>query len=221
MAAATAPERTVWTLADLYERFGAIPFDRIRSDPAPGSGTEDDVVRIQLREDLLYELIDGVLLRKAMGAYESLLAGVVITFLNTFVWPRGLGYVLAPDGLIRLSPGLIRISDVSFLSADRLPDGRFPHDPICPIVPDLAVEILSAGNTRKEMADKIAEYFTAGVRLVWFIDPRAKTIQIFTAPDQSRQLRESDILDGGDVLPGFELPLQRLFADPPGGGRMV
>jgi Uma2 family endonuclease len=205
-----------WTVEDLYRRFGPMPLDRIRQDPAPGTATEEDVVRIRERERLLYELVDGILVRKTMGAYESLIAGLIITALNNFARPRNLGVVLSTDGMIRLNPDLVRIPDASFISAGRLPNRRFPRDKVCPIIPDLAVEVLSEGNTKKEMDEKLADYFEAGVRLVWFVDPKKKTARIFTAPDRSRTLRESQSLDGGEILPGLAPSLRELFGEPLG-----
>ena len=79
--------------------------------------------------------------------------------------------------------------------------------------PDLAVEVLSESNTAEEMARKLREYFAAGVRLVWMIDPRDRTATVFTGPELSRMLDETHTLDGGDVLPGFQLPLRDLFAE--------
>jgi len=70
------------------------------------------------------------------------------------------------------------------------------------------VEILSPSNTRKEMARKLGEYFEAGVLLVWVIDPAKRTAEAYTNPDAKTAV---DVLDGGDVLPGFRLPLAKLF----------
>jgi Uma2 family endonuclease len=81
-------------------------------------------------------------------------------------------------------------------------------------VPDLAVEVLSEGNTAKEMSDKLADYFDAGVRLVWYIDPRDRTVQVFTRPDSPQVLHEHDTLTGGEVLPGFTLSLKEFFQEP-------
>lgn len=64
------------------------------------------------------------------------------------------------------------------------------------------------------MRRKLHEYFAAGVLLVWYVDPKARTVQVYTAVDQSVTLREGDTLDGGAVLPGFRLMLSQLFADP-------
>jgi Uma2 family endonuclease len=114
---------------------------------------------------------------------------------------------------MRLFPGLVRIPDVAFASWDRFPERRVPSVPIPDLAPDLAVEVLSQSNTADEMARKRREHFAAGVRLVWMIDPRTRTATVFTGPDQSTALDESQALDGGDVLPGFLLPLRELFAE--------
>ena len=80
-------------------------------------------------------------------------------------------------------------------------------------MPDLAVEVLSSGNTLGEMARKRDEYFGAGVRLVWEIDPRVRTVRIYTAIDQFRDLTATDTLTGDPVLPGFTVSLAQLFAE--------
>jgi Uma2 family endonuclease len=203
----------VETLADLLEQLGGIAPDRVRFRPAPGTAAEEDVLAIRNSpERRLCELVDGVLVEKAMGLRESYLASVLITLLLTFVRPRNLGVVTAPDGTMRLAPGLVRIPDVAFISWDRLPNRRMPTESIPDVAPDLAVEVLSVGNTPGEMARKRQDYFAAGVYLVWQVDPRTRTVEIFTAPDQSTVLHEAQALDGGTVLPGFTVPLQELFA---------
>jgi Uma2 family endonuclease len=201
----------LWTLADLAEMFGPMPALRIRLTPPPGTATEQDVLEIHLREDRLYELVDGVLVEKDMGFYEARLAVVLIVILETFADRHNRGIVVGPDGMMRLAPGLIRIPDVSFISWKRLPRGRTPRKPIPKLAPDLAVEVLSAGNTKKEMDRKLRDYFQAGVRLVWFADPKKHTVTVYTAPDQETVLTIKDTLDGGAVLPGFSLPLRELF----------
>jgi Uma2 family endonuclease len=76
----------------------------------------------------------------------------------------------------------------------------------------MAVEVLSEGNTVGEMRRKLRDYFQAGVRLVWYIDPATRTAEVYTAPEQRHVVTEQGILDGGDVLPGFRLPLGELFS---------
>jgi Uma2 family endonuclease len=200
------------TMADLLKDLGNISPRRIRMHPAPGTATERDVIRIHDRTDRLYELVDGVLVEKIMGYTESSLAMRLGSFLFNFAEEHDLGNVTGPDGTTRLMPRLVRIPDVSFVAWDRLPNRELPDEPIPDLAPDLAVEILSKGNTKGEMERKLREYFLAGVRVVWLVDPQTRTVQVFTASDQSVRLTEEQTLDGGDVLPGFTLPLRKLFA---------
>jgi Uma2 family endonuclease len=202
------------TLADLLAQLGGIAPERVRFRPAPGTATEEDVLAIRHSpERRLCELVDGVLVEKAMGLRESYLAGILLTILWAFVRPRNLGIVTGADGMMRLFPGLVRIPDVALLSWSRLSNRRVPTEPISDITPDLGVEVLSAGNTARELARKRQEYFAAGVHLVWQVDPHTRTVEVFTAPNQSTVLHEAQTLEGGMVLPGFILPLQELFAE--------
>ena len=108
----------------------------------------------------------------------------------------------------------MRIPDVSFVSWDRLPGRTFPREEIWKLAPDLAVEVISRSNTRQEMARKLADYFSAGVRLVWYVYPAASEVEVYESPDKHVTLSIQDTLDGGEVLPGFRLPLSTLFAQP-------
>ena len=148
-----------------------------------------------------------------MGYWESLLAMALGDFLRHFVPPRNLGLVSGADGMVRLFPGLIRIPDVAYISWSRFPDGKVPNTPFLNIAPDLAVEVLSPSNTPGEMARKRAEYFESGVSVVWEIDPVARTVAVYGGLEDCVILDESQTLSGGDVLPGFELPLKQLFAE--------
>lgn len=206
--------QTNWTAADLVHRFGPIPLSRVRHDPAPGTATEADVVLIHDRESRLYELVEKTLLEKAVGTYESYLAAVLVRMLGNFAAEHDCGIVLGADGMLRLAPGLVRIPDVSFISWDRISDRRIPDQPIADIVPDLAIEVISRGNTREEMQRKLGEYFDAGVRLVWYVYPRPREVHVYTAPDRWQVLAQEDIVDASDVLPGFSMPLATLFGNP-------
>ena len=213
MTAVAASTTAIITLADLLEQLGDIAPARVRFRPAPGTAIEKDVLAIHDREDRLYELVDGVLVEKAMGFRGSLLAGMLIEILRGFVRARNLGLVTAPDGMMRLAAGLVRIPDVAFISWDRFPNRRVPTEPIPDVAPDLAAEVLRVGNTAREIARKRQEYFAAGVQVVWIVNANARTVEVFTAPDQSTVLHEARTLDGGTVLPGFTLPLQELFTE--------
>jgi Uma2 family endonuclease len=205
------PTRKTWTVADLYRRFGPIPFERIRHDPPPGSGTVDDVVRLNDHEDRLYELVDGILVEKTVGLRESIIAVKIGSVLSDFVEPRGLGLVAGEGGTLQLDINLVRIPDVSFISWERVPGGEVPQEPVPLLVPDLAVEVISRGNTRKEMDEKLQEYFEKGVRLVWYV---RRVVDVYTAPDRFDRLTASMRLDGGDVLPGFSAQVGELFEMP-------
>jgi Uma2 family endonuclease len=200
------------TVADLLERCGNVPPHRIRVRPAPGAATEQDVLRIQAREDRLYELVDGVLVEKTVGLQESCLAVELTRLVGNFVARHRLGIVAGADGTLRILPRMVRIPDMSFISWARLPERAYPAEPIPDLAPDLAVEVLSKDNTKQEMARKLKDYFLAGVELVWYVDPRKRTVTAYTAPDEPRRYGEADTLDGGTVLPGFRLPLAELFA---------
>jgi len=195
------------TVADLLERLGGIPARRVRLEPMPGTATERDVIEVQDREGRLCELIDGVLVEKVMGFQESVEALLLASSLVNYLQVHDLGMAIGADGMMKLFPGLVRIPDVAFISWARYPKGKLRRGEIPAVVPDLAVEILSKGNTRKEMARKLDEYFRAGVRLVWYVDPKTRTVKVYTSPDQVVVLEAGDTIDGGDVLPGFRLPI--------------
>jgi Uma2 family endonuclease len=200
-------------LGELMERLGDVPPERIRMTPPPGTATERDVLAaLKGPRKRLCELVDGVLVEKAVGTRESLLAGVIVQLLWNFVADDDLGVVLAADGLLRLMPGLVRIPDVSFIPWSGIPGERFSTKAIAPYVPDLAVEVLSKGNTRKEIQRKLRDYFLAGTRLVWVIQPRTQTAQVYASPTDFRTVPRSRRLDGGEVLPGFTLSLEEVFA---------
>lgn len=202
-----------WSVKDLLRHLGDISAERVRAHPGPGRATVTDVIRIQDREDRLFELIDGVLVEKIMGAQESYLAMRLGRDLGNHVEDRGLGFVLGEAGTLKILPHMVRIPDVCFISWKKLSRKEVPTEPVPDLVPDLAVEVISEGNTRGEMARKLRDYFLAGVRLVWFIQPRDRTATVYTAPDRATKLTNSQALNGGNVLPGFTLPLKQLFAE--------
>ena len=204
---------TFETAAELVQKLGNIPLERICFRPPPGTATERDLIAAMRRSDRLYELVDGTLVEKAMGLSESMIAGLILRRMGNFAEEHDLGILAGADGTVRLLKGLVRIPDVSFFCWDKLPDRMLPSEPIPDLFPDLAVEILSETNTKEEMDRKLKEYFLAGVGLVWMIDPRKRTAAVYTALDAPvATLDETGVLDGGDVLPGFVLPMAELFA---------
>jgi Uma2 family endonuclease len=211
MTAVSAASPIPLTAADLADRFGPMPLSRFRFFPLPGAATERDVLEIHRRESRLCELVDGILVEKALGYRELVSAAALIELVRRLA--RGRGAVAGADGMMRLAPGLVRIPDVSFIPWDRFPNRRIPDDPIPDLAPDLGVEVIGAGNTKEEMRRKLLDYFSAGCRQIWFVDATARTVTVFSAADEGEVLTEEQTLDGGVVLPGFSLVLRDLFAE--------
>jgi len=208
MSQATKVPTPFRTVAELLHRLGDIPARRVRLRPTPGTATERDLLGPENRR---CELVQGVLVEKAMGYDESLLGMELGALLHAFVKRYRLGEVTGPDGTMRLMPGLVLIPDIAFTCRARLPKKGQPRSSIPDLAPDLAVEILSKSNTKAEIKRKLQEYFAAGVRLVWLIDPKSRSAIVHTSPKTMTRLGPDQALDGGAVLPGFTLALAELF----------
>lgn len=200
-----------WSMADLQEHLGDVPAERIRLYPPPGLATVEDALRLGDRKEAICELIDGVLVEKPMGTFESLLSMILGHLLMNHLDHDNQGVVLGEKGALQILPTKMRIPDVSFIRWESFPDRKLPKDRVYRAVPDLAVEIISAGNTSQEMDKKLDEYFEAGVRLVWYIYPDTKTARIYTARDKVVEIDQQGQLDGGEVITGFTVRLGELF----------
>lgn len=192
---------------------GGVPLSRIIFNPWPGEATEADLLHMVEHEKRLCELIDGTLVEKPVRCWEGLVAANIIVLLAAFVNLRDLGAVFGADSTMRMKSGRIRLPDVSFVSKQRMPRTL---DPVPPLGPDLAIEVLSEGNTDEEMRQKRVEYFQSGTRLVWIVDPPTRSVAVYGAPDGPPTLvPEAGQLDGGDVLPGFTLRVADMFLNVP------
>jgi Uma2 family endonuclease len=199
-------------VAELVERLGDVPLERILLRPAPGTATERDVLAAwggPWRRPC--ELVEGTLVEKARGTRESLLAGLIVHRLWGYLEQNDLGQVLGAGGMLRLTPGVVRVPDLSFIAWENW-QAEEENDRVADLVPDLAVEVLREGNTPKELERKLREYFLAGTNRVWVIDPRKETAQVYRAPDEVKRVGKSGHLDGEDFLPGFRVSLRELFA---------
>jgi Uma2 family endonuclease len=199
------------TAADVWFRVGQVPLERILTDPAPGTATVDDAVFSREKFDVSCELVDGTLVAKAMGFFESQVQGALLYFIHLYLEKNPIGIAAGSDGPCETLPQQIRKPDVLFVSFDRLRAQEIAPKNVLPFTPDLAVEVLSPGNTTAEMEKKLNEYFATGARLVWYIESEIRTARVFTAVDQWEDLGPDGILRGGQVLPGFELALTKLF----------
>jgi Uma2 family endonuclease len=203
---------TEWTIADVRARLPGFPAWRIRTYPAPGTATEKDLLKAEARSGRICELIDGTLVEKVMASIESMLALALSHFIYLYLDRNDVGSLMGEAGFLEIMPGQVRAPDVSFIRWERLPRAESPKPPIFALAPDLAVEILSKGNTAREMKRKLREYFQSGVRLVWCIEPKTRSARAYTATNEWTDIGPGDSLLGGEILPGFELPLAQLFA---------
>jgi Uma2 family endonuclease len=168
-------------------------------------------------DDMLYEVVDGQIKEKVVGAREIEIATLLIEFLAPFVRAHRLGKVLG-EMIFRINiiKDLQRRPDVAFVSSARWPiKRRVPDTAVWDLVPDLAIEVISPTNAAVDVQTKIHEYFEAGVRSVWVIYPKQKSIHVYASTTQIQGLQLGDELDGGELIPGFRLPLAALFEDDP------
>jgi Uma2 family endonuclease len=181
-------------------------------EPQPGHATVEDLIRLN-GEGGMFELVDATLVEKAMGWRESLIAMVLGRLLGDFVSKHNLGFVSGPDGFMRILRTQVRSPDVAFVSWERLPDGRVPEEKVPDIVPDIAIEVLSEGNTYGEMSRKRREYFHAGVRQVWMVDLDERSVAVYTDIMKYHILDEHGQLEGADILPGLVISLSEVFGE--------
>ena len=161
-------------------------------------------------EDPLYEIVRGEVVELPhMGSYEVYLANRLAYLIESFARERRLGRAMV-ELLYHIDPEAetARRPDLAFVSAARWPlDAPAFLENAWPIVPDLAVEIVSPGNSADEIATKVDEYFRAGVRRVWVIYPRIPRLYDFASPRIIQGYDLSDPVDGGEILPGFSFRL--------------
>ncbi|MGA9922929.1 MAG: Uma2 family endonuclease [Isosphaeraceae bacterium] len=168
-------------------------------------------------DDMLYEVVDGQVVEKKMSARETEIASILVGLLTSYLRTNRLGKVVG-EMLFRISPenDLRRRPDVAFVSHARWPfNRRVPKVTPWDMVPDLAIEVISESNSAYEVLEKIHEYFAAGVSRVWVVYPDQAQVYLYASPTQIQVLKIGQELDGGDLLPGFHLPVAALFEDDP------
>lgn len=132
--------------------------------------------------------------------------------IGLFVKKHDLGHMYAAETgfTITQNPDTVRAPDIAFVCKERIPsEGK--QKGFWVLAPDLVVEVISPFDRVSDVQKKVAEYLMAGVRLVWLVDPQIKTVTVYESLSQALLLSENDTLDGDDVLPGFSLPLSKLF----------
>jgi Uma2 family endonuclease len=167
-----------------------------------------------------YELVKGELRRKGEtlnmspagfkhGAIIARLTGALVQHIEA----NDLGEATGAETGFKLTgdPDTVRAPDLAFVRQELIPDGELTEK-FWPGAPDLAVEVVSPGDTLYEVDEKIEDYLKAGVRMVWIVNPKKRTVTVYRPSAEPQTLAEDDMLDGQEVLPGFQYSIARLFA---------
>jgi Uma2 family endonuclease len=160
-----------------------------------------------------YRLIAGELRTMApAGSEHGFFTNSLNYLLNCFVQPRKLGAVFTAETgfVVQRDPDTVLAPDISFVQRDRisalgLPRGFFPEPP------DLAVEMVSPSERQSDIDEKVERWLNSGVRLLWLVHPRRRTVTVYRTLTDVKLLTETDTLDGGDVLPGFACRVGEIF----------
>lgn len=159
------------------------------------------------------ELVAGELVQEPPpGEGHGWVAGKVLVHVGRFVLEHGLGRIYAAETGFVLSrnPDTVRCPDAAFVSSERLMSSPM-RGPYFEGAPDLAVEVVSPGDTPREIGEKVRDYLAAGARAVWVVDSGGETVTIHRPGHEPRALSRSDTLDGAPVFTGFRLPVARIF----------
>jgi Uma2 family endonuclease len=157
-----------------------------------------------------YELIKGEVKVSPAGMIHEQVGVKLIFLLMLYLRENKIGGVYGSSVGFSLPSGDLLSPDVSFVRTDRLPGGKIP-DSFGTMSPDLAVEIVSPGDSMTDVEDKVDLYLSNGSALVWVINPRSRRAIVYRAGKQPRVLQGDDTLDGDDVLPEFSCMLSELF----------
>ncbi len=145
------------------------------------------------------------------GEAHTVIAAWLLHLIMTYVDAHGLGEVTGEAGgyLLSTNPDTVRAPDVGFVAKARLTFAA--SEKYIPVAPDLAVEIMSPGDSATEINDKVLEYLQAGTRLIWVVYPTSKTVTVYKSVNDVQIVRLDGVLSGDAVLPGFSLPVRDIF----------
>ena len=184
----------------------------VRTDSAFRAPTTGEELHL-LPEGMHGEIAEGVFvpISGGSGPHGSVIARIIVA-LGSVVYARTLGEVFGTETTFRLKrgPETTRCPDVAFVRAARIPNG-VPRG-VYEAAPDLAAEVLSPSNTSAEIARKRDDYLRYGARQVWIADPETRTVVVHAPGAEPRTLAGADVLDGGELLPGFSTPIAAFFA---------
>ncbi len=160
-----------------------------------------------------FELVDGQLVELHVSILSSRVGAIVARTLDNHCAANDLGWVFGADLDYRCfpdDPDKLRKPDVSFIRRQRFGQIQ-PSDGVCRIRPDLVVEVVSKNDLAYEVDEKVKEYRSALVPLVWIVNPEAGVVRVHRSDGSSAWLLETDTLTGEDILPGFSCRVADLF----------
>jgi hypothetical protein len=201
----------VRTFPEFLRWLGDIPADRILMRPPPGMATANDVLRVGRQDNLLCECVGGTLIEKRLGYREASIAGALLAPLERHVAAKNLGVVTGAEGAYRLSNHLVRIPAVAFCAAGTFPGDTIPGEAAPDTIPQFVVEVPGSDSTPGEVALRLEDYFTAGVKQVWVVDLEKRAVLIHTSPAKSKSVPASGTLETGRVVGNFKLAVATLF----------
>ena len=174
--------------------------------------TADDLERMP-EDGWRYELVRGELRRAPLGEHEhGRIGGTVAGTLGYYIiqhklgtaFSAGTGFVLARN------PDTVGAPDMAFVARERA-NSPTSKEGFWPGAPDLAVEVISPGDSYAEVEEKVADWLNAGTRMVMVINPRTRWVTVYRAGNRVQVYKEDDVLDAGDVVPGWTMPVREIF----------
>ncbi len=171
--------------------------------------TDDELMRI--KHEGKVELVEGdVKLMKPAGMEQGWINARLTARLGSYILRRKLGFFFDAQTGFRPRENM-RAPDFSFVSRERFPDGKLPKG-FGHIPPDFVVEVLAPEENFDDYEEKVAEYISCGVRLIWLVDPNTETVMVVKGSGERKVLKGSDVLTGEDVLTGFKIRVKTIFA---------
>lgn len=174
--------------------------------------TAEDFWRLS-RDDVRRELVSGEIKMRAPAGGEHGDFGLNIgAMLRAAVRARKLGRAYGADTgfIISRNPDTVLAPDAAFVRSGRLPGGKSPKTFI-PLAPDLAVEVLSPGDSVAKAKRKIDQYLAAGTQIVWLVRPARGTVTVYEKNQKPRDVGIGETLTAGDVIPGFCVAVAEIF----------